>query len=155
MAPSRGPSFHPGQLPELAGGRFLEEAGGTKDNFRPGGYFRGYKGNKRESATSRIGIFCSWSYVYGLFRSLLFIAVFFGRSANLGDCVQPCRWRYFLKEEKRPESELEIEEDEQGSYILNSRDLCLLEYLAKLQQAGVDSFKIEGRNKSVYYLSVV
>jgi len=80
---------------------------------------------------------------------------FLGRSANLGDCVQPCRWRYFLKEEKRPESELEIEEDEQGSYILNSRDLCLLEYLAKLQQAGVDSFKIEGRNKSVYYLATV
>ena len=80
---------------------------------------------------------------------------FLGRSANLGDCVQPCRWKYFLREEKRPESELEIEEDKEGSYILNSRDLCLIEHLDKLRKAGIDSFKIEGRNKSVYYLANV
>lgn len=80
---------------------------------------------------------------------------FLGRSANLGDCVQPCRWKYFIREEKRPDKELEIEQDEQGSYILNSRDLCLIEHLEQLQQAGVDSFKIEGRNKSVYYLATV
>ena len=80
---------------------------------------------------------------------------FLGRSANLGDCVQPCRWKYFLREEKRPESGLEIEEDKEGSYILNSKDLCLIEYLDELRKAGVDSFKIEGRNKSVYYLANV
>jgi len=80
---------------------------------------------------------------------------FLGRSANLGDCVQPCRWRYFISEEKRPENPLEIEEDKRGSYILNSRDLCLIDYLDKLKKAGVDSFKIEGRNKSVYYLANV
>src|SRR6056297_1294948 len=101
MAPSRGPSFHPGQLPELAGGRFLEEAGGTKDNFRPGGYFRGYKGNKRESATSRIGIFCSWSYVYGLFRSLLFIAVFFGPFRQPGRLCSAVPVEVFFKRRKK------------------------------------------------------
>ena len=83
---------------------------------------------------------------------------FLGRSANLGDCVQPCRWQYGVREvriSEESDSELAIEEDKQGSYILNSRDLCLVEYLDKLQQAGVDSFKIEGRNKSVYYLATV
>lgn len=78
---------------------------------------------------------------------------FLGRSANLGDCVQPCRWKYFISEEKRPDSPLEIEEDKRGSYILNSRDLCLIKHLKDLKEAGIDSFKIEGRNKSVYYLA--
>ncbi|MCD4694586.1 U32 family peptidase C-terminal domain-containing protein [bacterium] len=90
---------------------------------------------------------------------------FLGRSANLGDCVQPCRWKYniethnekrfFITEEKRPNNPLEIEEDDQGSYILNSKDLCLVEHLKDLKDAGVSSFKIEGRNKSIYYLANV
>ncbi len=76
---------------------------------------------------------------------------FLGRSANLGDCVQPCRWRYFISEEKRPDKPLELIEDEHGSYILNSRDLCLIKYLDDLRKAGIISFKIEGRTKSAYY----
>ncbi len=80
---------------------------------------------------------------------------FMNRSANLGDCVQPCRWKYYISEEKRLNDPLEISEDSHGSYILNSRDLCLIEYLDKLKEVGVDSFKIEGRNKSVYYLANV
>lgn len=83
---------------------------------------------------------------------------FLGRSANLGDCVQPCRWGYGVQRVRMSEeggSELVAEEDEKGSYLLNSRDLCLVEYLDQLQRAGVDSFKIEGRNKSVYYLATV
>lgn len=76
-----------------------------------------------------------------------------GRGANLGDCTQPCRWRYRLEEEKRPGEYMSIEEDQHGTYIMNSRDLCLLEHLDKLRAAGVSSFKIEGRTKSIYYVA--
>ena len=78
-----------------------------------------------------------------------------GRAANRGECAQPCRWRYALVEEKRPGQYFPLEEDEQGTYILNSRDLCLLEQLPELAAAGVQSFKIEGRMKSVHYLATV
>lgn len=106
-----------------------------------------------------------------------------GRSANLGDCAQPCRWLYSQKsqitnfknqinsksklqkpknkiysmtvEDARGEYEIDLEEDRNGTYFFNSKDLNLLNYLDELQKAGVDSFKIEGRNKSVYYLATV
>ena len=78
-----------------------------------------------------------------------------GREANRGECAQPCRWRYALMEEKRPGQYFPVEEDEHGTYILNSRDLCLLEHLPELAAAGVESFKIEGRMKSVHYLATV
>ncbi len=77
------------------------------------------------------------------------------RSANLGDCTQPCRWKYYMMEEKRPGEYVPIEEDDKGTYIMNSKDLCLAGYLDKLAKAGVSSFKIEGRSKSVYYVSAV
>lgn len=78
-----------------------------------------------------------------------------GRSSNLGDCAQNCRWRYQLVEEKRPNEYIPIEQDQHGSYLLNSKDICLIEYLDELKSAGITSFKIEGRAKSVYYLSQV
>ena len=78
-----------------------------------------------------------------------------GRDANRGECAQPCRWGYHLVEEKRPNQFFSIFEDKKGSYILNSKDLCLIEHLDKLSDAGVTSFKIEGRAKSSYYVSVV
>jgi len=80
---------------------------------------------------------------------------FTGRNANLGDCAQSCRWKYNLVEEKRPGEFFPIYEDELGSYILSSRDLCLLSYLPELVSAGVTSFKIEGRVKSVHYLATI
>lgn len=80
---------------------------------------------------------------------------FVNKSANLGDCVQPCRWNYFVSEEKRPGMPLEIVEEEHGTYILNSKDMCMIKYLDKLKEAGVVSFKIEGRAKSIYYLATV
>jgi len=76
-----------------------------------------------------------------------------GRSANLGACAHPCRYRYHLVEEKRPGQYYPLEEDERGSYIFNSRDLCLLEYLPRLMEAGIDAFKIEGRMKSPLYVA--
>lgn len=78
-----------------------------------------------------------------------------GRSANRGDCAQPCRWQYHLVEERRPGEFLPLEEDERGTYILNSRDLAMLPYLGELAQSGISSFKIEGRMKSIHYLATV
>jgi putative protease len=78
-----------------------------------------------------------------------------GRSANRGLCTQPCRWNYALMEETRPGQFLAIEEDARGSYLLNSRDLCLIEHLPELLAAGVHSLKIEGRMKSRYYVAAV
>lgn len=77
-----------------------------------------------------------------------------GRSANRGDCAQPCRWNYSLVEEKRPGQPMTVEEDERGTYLFNSRDLCLVEHLGALADAGVSSFKIEGRMKGIYYVAV-
>jgi len=77
------------------------------------------------------------------------------RDANRGKCAQPCRWKYRLVEEKRPGEFLPIEEDTTGSYILNSRDLCLVEKIPQLFRAGICSFKIEGRNKSLGYLATI
>ena len=78
-----------------------------------------------------------------------------GRDANRGKCAQPCRWKYHLVEEKRPDEAFDITEDDGGTYILNSNDLCLIEHLPELMDAGIESFKIEGRMKSAYYAAVV
>lgn len=78
-----------------------------------------------------------------------------GRAANKGECVQPCRWEYRLKEPSRPDQEFGIEEDEIGTYLLNSKDLNMLAYLEDLRNAGVDSIKIEGRVKKAFYVATV
>jgi putative protease len=78
-----------------------------------------------------------------------------GRDANRGDCAQPCRWEYALVESKRPGQYMPVSEDQSGTYILNSRDMCMIEHIPELIKAGVTSLKIEGRAKSAYYVSVV
>jgi len=80
-----------------------------------------------------------------------------GRDANQGICAHSCRWKYkvYLEEEQRPGEFMPIEEDEHGTYIMNSKDNCLIEYLGALRDAGVCSFKVEGRNKTEYYLAIV
>lgn len=77
------------------------------------------------------------------------------RKANHGNCSQPCRWSYKLVESTRPDQYYEINQDERGSHILSPKDLCLVEYLPELIEAGVNSFKVEGRTKSLYYVSAV
>lgn len=77
------------------------------------------------------------------------------RKANHGNCSQPCRWSYKLVESTRPDQYYEINQDERGSHILSPKDLCLVEHLPKLIEAGVNSFKVEGRTKSLYYVSAV
>ena len=78
-----------------------------------------------------------------------------GRDANRGDCAHACRWKYALQEEKRPGEYYPIGEDENGTFIMNSKDLCLIDEIDKLIEAGVDSFKIEGRMKTVFYVATV
>ena len=77
-----------------------------------------------------------------------------GRDANHGDCAQPCRWKYHLFEETREGQYFPVEEDSRGTFLYNSRDLCMIEHIPALVKAGVSSFKIEGRAKSAYYTAV-
>ena len=77
-----------------------------------------------------------------------------GRDANHGDCAQPCRWKYHLYEEKREGQFFPVEEFDGGTYLYNSRDMCMIEHIPELVKAGVSSFKIEGRAKSSYYVAV-
>jgi putative protease len=81
--------------------------------------------------------------------------VFTGRDANRGQCAHPCRWKYSIVEEKRPGEYYPVLEDERGTYIMNSKDLCMLEHIPELIGAGIDGFKIEGRMKSSYYVATV
>ena len=78
-----------------------------------------------------------------------------GRDSNRGACAQPCRYQYALMEEKRPGEYFPVFEDEGGTYILNSRDMCMIDHLNALREAGVDCIKIEGRAKSAYYAAIV
>jgi len=78
-----------------------------------------------------------------------------GRDSNRGACAQPCRYQYALMEEKRPGEYFPVYEDEKGTYILNSRDMCMIDHLKDLMDAGVDCIKIEGRAKSAYYAAIV
>ncbi len=78
-----------------------------------------------------------------------------GRDANHGACAQPCRWKYALMEERRPGEYFPILEDDGGTYIMNSRDLCMIDHIPELIDAGINSFKIEGRAKSSYYAACV
>lgn len=78
-----------------------------------------------------------------------------GRSGNRGACTQPCRWNYALEEEKRPGEHFPIEEDARSTFIMNAKDLCMVEHLDELREAGVDSIKIEGRNKKAFYVATV
>lgn len=78
-----------------------------------------------------------------------------GRDSNRGACAQSCRWKYTLMEEKRQGEYFPIEEDENGTYIMNSKDMCMIDHIEELMNLGVASLKIEGRNKSEYYVAVV
>ena len=78
-----------------------------------------------------------------------------GRDSNRGLCAHPCRYKYVLQEEKRPGEYYPIEEDNRGTYIMNSKDLCMIDYIPEIIEAGISSLKIEGRMKSIYYVATV
>jgi len=109
----------------------------------------------RENVKLELEVFVHGAMCISYSGRCLLSSVMTGRSANYGDCSHPCRWKYHLMEEKRAGVFLPVEEDSRGTYIFNSKDLCLLEDLEKLIDAGVDSFKIEGRTKGTYYVGAV
>lgn len=80
---------------------------------------------------------------------------FTGRDANHGACTHPCRWKYAIVEETRPGEYMPVYENERGTYIFNSKDLCMIEYIPQMMDAGIDSFKIEGRMKTALYVATV
>lgn len=85
----------------------------------------------------------------------LLSSYFTGRDANQGSCTHPCRWKYAVMEESRPGEYLPVYENERGTFLFNSKDLCMIEYLPELIGAGIDSFKIEGRMKTALYVAAV
>lgn len=85
----------------------------------------------------------------------LLSSYFTGRDANQGACTHPCRWKYAVVEEKRPGEYLPVYENERGTYIFNSKDLCMIEHIPEMMDAGIDSFKIEGRMKTALYVATV
>jgi len=85
----------------------------------------------------------------------LLSSYFTGRSANAGACTHPCRWKYSVVEEKRPGEYLPVYENERGTYIFNSKDLCMIEHIPDMIEAGIDSYKIEGRMKTALYVATV
>ncbi len=105
----------------------------------------------KENCSAEIEVFVHGSLCVAYSGRCLLSRYLTGRNANLGDCAQPCRWRYTLTEEKRPGEKLEIVEYPSGTEILSSKDLCLVERIGEYAEAGADAFKIEGRMKSVYY----
>ena len=78
-----------------------------------------------------------------------------GRDANQGACTHPCRWKYSIVEEKRPGEYMPVYENERGTFIFNSKDLCMVDHIPEMIDAGIDSFKIEGRMKTALYVATV
>lgn len=109
----------------------------------------------REAVQLELEVFVHGAMCMAYSGRCLLSAGLSGRSANRGACSHPCRWKYALQEESRPGEYFPIEEDNRGTYIFNSRDLCLIDHLPALITAGVDSLKIEGRMKSLYYVAAV
>jgi hypothetical protein len=85
----------------------------------------------------------------------LLSSYFTGRDANRGACTHPCRWKYHIVEETRPGEYMPVNEDDRGTYIFNSKDLCMIEHIPEMNDAGIDSFKIEGRMKTALYVATV
>ncbi len=109
----------------------------------------------REKAGVELEVFVHGAMCISYSGRCLLSSIMAGRDANTGECAHPCRWNYSLVEEKRPGEYYPVMEEGGGTFIFNSKDLCLLEYLPELVESGVDSLKIEGRMKGIHYLASV
>lgn len=109
----------------------------------------------RDEVNAELEVFVHGAMCMAYSGRCLISHVLTGRDANRGACTQCCRWKYSIVEEKRPGEYMPVFEDERGTYLFNSKDLCLIEYIPELINAGVDSLKIEGRMKSAYYVATV
>jgi putative protease len=109
----------------------------------------------KEKAGLEVEVFVHGAMCISYSGRCLLSSIMTGRDANRGECAHPCRWGYALVEEQRPGLYFPVVEDERGTFIFNSRDLCLLEHLPELVESGVDSLKIEGRMKGIHYVASV
>ena len=110
---------------------------------------------ERVSPELEIETFCHGAMCVSYSGRCLLSNYMTGRDSNRGQCAQPCRYQYALMEEKRPGEYFPVFEDEKGTYIMNSRDMCMIDHMKELTDAGIDCFKIEGRAKSAYYAAIV
>lgn len=110
---------------------------------------------EKVSPELELEVFCQGAMCVSYSGRCLLSNYMTGRDSNRGACAQPCRYQYALMEEKRPGEYFPVFEDEKGTYILNSRDMCMIDHLGDLMDAGVDCLKIEGRAKSAYYAAIV
>ena len=106
-------------------------------------------------ADMKVEVFAHGSMCMAVSGRCLISSYLTGRSGNKGHCTQPCRWMYTLEEEKRPGQHFPVEEDETGTFIMNAQDLNMLEHVHELEAAGIDSLKIEGRNKKAFYVATI
>ena len=106
-------------------------------------------------ADMKVEVFAHGSMCMAVSGRCLISSYLTGRSGNKGHCTQPCRWMYTLEEEKRPGQHFPVEEDETGAFIMNAQDLNMLEHVHELKAAGIDSIKIEGRNKKAFYVATI
>ncbi len=109
----------------------------------------------REKTTVKLEVFVHGSICISYSGRCYISSFLASRSANMGECTNSCRWNYTLMEEKRPGEHLPVFEDERGTYIMSSRDLCMIDHLPLLTETGIDSFKIEGRMKGINYVAGV
>ncbi len=109
----------------------------------------------RDSVSLELEMFVHGAMCVAYSGRCLLSSVMTGRDANRGNCSHPCRWKYFLSEEKRPGQLFPVLEDNRGVYVFNSKDICLLRHIGTLAGIGIDSFKIEGRIKGQYYVAAV
>ena len=100
-------------------------------------------------------IFCHGAMCVSYSGRCLLSSFMTGRKANKGKCAHPCRWKYSLIEEKRPGEHFAIDETDEGTFIFNSKDLCMVDYVKKIRAAGISAIKVEGRMKSLYYIACV
>ena len=110
---------------------------------------------KRIPADMEIETFVHGAMCISYSGRCLLSAYMTGRSANMGDCTHPCRWKYAVMEESRPGQYMPVMENDRGTFIFNSKDLCMIGHIPELVEAGIDSFKVEGRMKSALYVAAV
>lgn len=109
----------------------------------------------KEKTGAELEVFCHGAVCMSYSGRCLLSNYLANRDSNMGQCAQPCRWQYYVMEEKRPGMYMPVVETERGTFVFNAKDMCLIEHIDKLIAAGVDSLKIEGRIKTAYYVATV
>lgn len=109
----------------------------------------------KEKTGAELEVFCHGAICMSYSGRCLLSNYLANRDSNMGQCAQPCRWQYYVMEEKRPGMYMPVAETERGTFVFNAKDMCMIEHIAELIESGVDSLKIEGRIKTAYYVATV